>query len=165
MGGELKLLFYRCQGTTEGKQTRCNLLEGQSMQLLVFRLVSPSRAAHPLARPGCQLLKSHPAEELSPALSQHHLSVPGDVAEAFPAAVPALPHLQLQQHSCPWDHRHAPPAPSPQKKGRGVIFSRLSGVILSSPCGPQTCWHILLFQQGQESSSGAGRVAEPSECW
>lgn len=131
----------------------------QNMQLLVFRLGSHSRRAHPSVRPACQLLKRNPAERVSPALSQHHLLVLGDVAKTFPPAIPApgaAPPPAAAAQPLVGPQAHGPPALSPPKKSGGVIFSRLSGVILSSPCGPQTCWHILLLQQGQGSSSGAG---------
>lgn len=157
MGGKLKLLFDRAQGKTErekktmAKIARCDLLEEQTMQLLVFRLGSHSRGAHPLARPGCQ------RGRVSPSVSPEHLSVPGDVAKAFPPAFhPCSCSSCSSPAVCGTTDTRSPRPSSPQKKGGGVIFSRLGGVILSSPCGPQTCWHVLLSQPGQGSSSGAG---------
>lgn len=141
------------------------MLEEESMLPFVFRLggsgaaASYSRGTH--YRSFCQTrmtaLEQKPHRE-GFALSQHLFLVPGNVAETLLPAVPITcstlpPASQLYRHNYLWARSNAvPSAPSPAllplplpPKGGGVIFSSISGVIFSSPCGPQTYWHVIVL--------------------
>lgn len=132
------------------------------MHLLLSRLGSPSRAAHPLARPGCQHFKKSPCRE------SESCSVTASPCSAWGrgrsiSSSSACPSSSCSSTAGSGTSDTLPPPLSSPKKGWESYFKQPQW------CDPQfTMWptdllaHPALAARAG-SSSGAGRVVEPSQ--
>lgn len=119
--------LYLTDVRVKQKENQMQLCWKSKMHLLLSRLGSPSRAAHPLARPGCQLLKKSPCREgESCCVTASPCSAWGR-GRSISSSSPLL-QLQLQQHSWLWHLRHAPPTPFSPQKRVGELFLAASVV-------------------------------------